>query len=195
MTTSTGTFPTLSHAIWPQSNLVRSVILAVIGSIAMWVSAKVQIPFYPVPMTMQTFVAISLGVAFGWRLGAAAVMLYLLEGAAGLPVFAGTPDKGIGLAYMMGPTGGYLIGFVLTAGVAGWLAERGFDRNAFTMFVAMLLGAAAIYIPGLAWLSSLIGFEKAIQFGLTPFVLADVTKAALGAALFPAIWALLGKRA
>ncbi len=194
MTTSTGTYPTLSQAFWPQSNLVRSVLLAVLGSLLLWVSAKVQIPFFPVPMTMQSFVVLGIGALFGWRLGGATVVLYLLEGAAGLPVFAGTPEKGIGLAYMAGPTGGYLVGFVMAAMVVGWLAERGFDRNAFKMFAAMLLGAAVIYIPGLAWLSFLIGAEKAVQFGLIPFVLADVTKAALGAALFPAVWALLGKR-
>ena len=194
MTTSTGTYPTLSQAFWPQSNLVRSVLLAVLGSLLLWVSAKVQIPFFPVPMTMQSFVVLGIGALFGWRLGGATVVLYLLEGAAGLPVFAGTPEKGIGLAYMAGPTGGYLVGFVMAAMVVGWLAERGFDRNAFKMFAAMLLGAAVIYIPGLAWLSFLIGAEKAVQFGFIPFVLADVTKAALGAALFPAVWALLGKR-
>jgi biotin transport system substrate-specific component len=118
------------------------------------------------------FVVLTLGMAYGWRLGAATVMLYLVEGAAGLPVFAGTPEKGSGLAYMLGGTGGYLVGFVLAAAVCGYLAERGWDRRIVTTALAMLVGNVLIYIPGLFWLGSPFGWDKPIvEWGLTPFIL------------------------
>ena len=169
--------------------------IVVAGSLLLALSAKVQIPFFPVPMTMQTLVVLMIGAACGWRLGALTVIAYLAQGAAGLPVFAGTPEKGIGLAYMVGPTGGYLLGFVLAAMTTGFLAERGFDRNVLTAFIAMIIGNAVIYIPGLLWLGSLIGFDKPIlEFGLYPFILGDLTKAALGAALLPLAWTILNRR-
>ncbi len=188
---------TLADTLWPAktSNVVlRNIVLAVAGSLLLWVSAKVQIPFYPVPMTMQTMVVLGLGAAFGWRLALATLLLYMVEGAAGLPVFAGTPVKGIGLAYMTGTTGGYLIGFVAATGLVGWLAEKGADKNAFKMFGAMLLGSAVIYLCGATWLSTFIGTEKAIQFGVLPFIYGDILKAALAAALFPAVWSLLKRK-
>ena len=112
--TTTTTHPALVDALWTKNNtLLRNVLLAVAGSIALWISAKIQIPFYPVPVSMQTLVVLLIGMAFGWKLGGATVALYLMEGLAGLPVFAGTPEKGIGLAYMVGPTGGYLLGFLI----------------------------------------------------------------------------------
>lgn len=161
------------------------------ASLLMTIAAKVEIPFYPVPMTMQTLVAIGLGLALGPVRGGAAVLLYLMEGAAGFPVFAGTPEKGIGLAYMMGPTGGYLVGFVLQAVVAGFLAERGWDRNPSTAVAAALVAGAAIYVPGLLWLGSLIGFGKPVLgLGLFPFIPADIVKALLAAIIFPAAWRL-----
>ncbi|MDH3741175.1 MAG: biotin transporter BioY [Hyphomicrobiales bacterium] len=187
---------TIAGSLWPEQTAnrwLRAVILAVLGTALLWLSAKVKVDIGPVPVTLQTLVILSLGAAYGWRLGAATLMLYLAEGAAGLPVFAGTPEKGIGLAYMAGPTGGYLLGFVLAAAVIGYFAERGFDRNPFKMFAAMLLATAVIYLPGLAWLATLIGGEKAIQFGLMPFIWADLIKAALAAAIFPAIWQLFKK--
>ena len=126
MSASITSRPTLAETAWHGGNAtVRNVTLAVLGSLALWLSAKIQVPFYPVSMTMQTFVVLAVGMAFGWRLGATTVLLYLVEGAAGLPVFAGTPEKGIGLAYMAGPTGGYLVGFVLAAAAVGALAQRG----------------------------------------------------------------------
>ena len=186
---------TLIDRIWPDGRIskgLRSIILAVIGSALLWLSAKIQVPFWPVPMTMQTFVVLTLGMAYGWRLGAATVMLYLVEGAAGLPVFAGTPEKGIGLAYMLGGTGGYLVGFVLAAAVCGYLAERGWDRRVVTTALAMLVGNALIYIPGLLWLGSLFGWDKPIvEWGLTPFILGDVVKLALAAAILPLVWKTL----
>ena len=184
-------------------SLLKNITLAILGSLAIWVSAKIQIPFYPVPMTMQVFVILAIGAAFGSRLGVATVLLYLAEGAAGLPVFAGTPEKGIGLAYMAGPTGGYLIGFVIAAFITGTLAERGWDRNFVTTALAMLFGLAAIYALGLLWLAAPflpitefggIGFDKAIQFGLQPFIIADLVKVALATALFPMIWKMIGNK-
>ena len=184
-------------------SLLKNITLAILGSLAIWVSAKIQIPFYPVPMTMQVFVILAIGAAFGSRLGVATVLLYLAEGAAGLPVFAGTPEKGIGLAYMAGPTGGYLIGFVVAAFITGTLAERGWDRNFVTTALAMLFGLAAIYALGLLWLAAPflpitefggIGFDKAIQFGLQPFIIADLVKVALATAFFPMIWKMIGNK-
>jgi len=195
MTQNATTYPTLASIAWPSNKagaLLRNAILAVLGSALLWASAKVQIPFYPVPMTMQTFIVLALGMTYGWRLGAATVLLYLAEGAAGLPVFAGTPEKGLGLAYMFGPTGGYLIGFVLAAAVCGWLAERGWDRSVIKTAAAMAIGNLVIYVPGLLWLGTLVGWDKPVlAWGLTPFLLADLTKLALAAALFPALWKLL----
>ncbi len=189
-------YPMLASAVWPwerASGMVRNVILAIAGTALLTIAAKVQVPFYPVPMTMQTFAVLALGMAYGWRLGGATLILYLAEGAVGLPVFAGTPEKGIGLAYMLGGTGGYLIGFVLAAAVCGWLAERGWDRNVLKTALAMLAGNAIIYVPGLIWLGGLYGWDKPIlEWGLTPFILGDLTKLALAAAVLPLAWRWLG---
>lgn len=194
----TTTYPPLARAVWPAektNTLARNATLMVLGSLLLWASAKVQIPFYPVPMTMQTFAVLVLGMVYGWRLGAATLTLYLAEGALGLPVFAGTPEKGIGLAYVLGPTGGYLLGFLLAATVCGWLAERGWDRRVLTTVAAMFIGYVLIYAPGLLWLGTLLGWDKPIlAWGLTPFMLGDLAKLALAAALLPAIWTLLGRR-
>ena len=181
---------TLAQALWHRENtLLRNLCLAILASSALWVSAKIQVPFWPVPLTMQTFVVLAIGMAFGWRLGIMAVMLYLAQGVMGLPVFAGTPEKGIGLAYMLGPTGGYLIGFMLAAGVVGWLAEKGWDRNILTATLTLLVGNALIYVPGLIWLGAVIGWDKPIlEFGLYPFLLGDVLKLILAAVLFPVLW-------
>ncbi len=185
-------YPTLASAIWPSertSGVVRNVILALAGTALLTIAAKIQVPFYPVPMTMQTFVVLALGMAYGWRLGGATLILYLAEGAVGLPVFAGTPEKGIGLTYMLGGTGGYLIGFLLAAGACGWLAERGWDRSVVRTALAMLIGNAIIYVPGLLWLGGLYGWDKPIlAWGLTPFILGDLTKLALAAAVLPLAW-------
>ncbi len=196
MTTLTRPRETLSAALWQGDNaLARNITLAFAGSMALWISAKIQVPFYPVPITMQTFVVLMAGMAFGWRLGAATILLYLAEGALGLPVFAGTPEKGIGLAYMAGPTGGYLLGFVLAAALVGWLAERGFDRNVMLTAIAMLLGNAIIYIPGLLWLGAVVGWDKPVlEWGLLPFLFGDTAKLILAALLMPALWKLVGAR-
>lgn len=174
------------------TSLGRAAMIALAGSLLLTLSAKVQVPFWPVPMTMQTFAVIGLGLALGPRLGLAAVALYLAQGAAGLPVFAGTPEKGIGLAYMAGPTGGYLAGYLLAAYAAGHLAMKGWDRNPLTAFAAALVAGALIYLPGLAWLGAVVGWDKPVlAFGLWPFVPGDILKAALAAAVFPAAWSWL----
>ncbi len=185
--------PTLAAALWPSrlgGRTLRFVVLALLGTLLLTVSAKVQVPFRPVPMTMQTLVVLALGMAYGWRLGAATLLLYLAEGAVGLPVFAGTPERGIGLAYMAGPTGGYLVGFVAAAVTVGYLAERGWDRRPLSTAAAMVAGNVVIYVLGVAWLSIMIGFAKAIEFGVTPFLLGDALKVALGVALLPLSWRL-----
>ena len=181
---------TLADTLWRGDQaLPRKVILAIAGSLALWASAKLQVPFYPVPMTMQTFVVLVIGMAYGWRLGAATVLLYLAEGAAGLPVFAGTPEKGIGLAYMVGPTGGYLLGFVLSAALVGWLAQRGWGRNLATTFAAMALGTAMILGLGVLWLGAVLGWDKPIlEFGLYPFLPGAAFKIALAAVVLPLAW-------
>ena len=198
MTTTATLRPTLASTLWParsDARALRAVLLAVAGTALLALSAKLQIPFYPVPMTMQTFVVLVLGMAYGWKLATATLLLYLLEGAVGLPVFAGTPEKGIGLAYMLGGTGGYLLGFVLAAMLVGYLAERGWDRNVATTALAMLLGNVAIYVPGLLWLGALYGWDKPIlEWGLTPFLLGDLTKLALAAAVLPLCWRTVGRR-
>src|SRR5690349_15200312 len=129
--TLAATRPTLIDALWPAgaTPVIRWAVLALAGSLLLTASAKAQVPMWPVPMTMQSFVVLVIGMAYGARLAGATVALYLLEGALGLPVFAGTPEKGIGLAYMAGPTGGYLAGFAVAAVAMGWLAERGWDRG------------------------------------------------------------------
>ena len=177
-----------------ENSLVKNVILAIAGSLVLWLSAKIQIPFYPVPMTMQTFVVLVIGMVYGWKLGAATILLYLAEGAAGLPVFAGTPEKGIGIAYMMSGTGGYLVGYVFAAALCGWLAEKGWDKSTVTTALAMLLGNIVLYVPGLLWLGILFGWDKPIlEWGLIPFIPGDLLKLALAAVTLPLIWRIVRK--
>lgn len=186
---------TLAQALWKSDNtILRNVLLAIAGSLALWVSAKINVPFYPVPMTMQTFAVLVIGMAFGWRLGTATVLLYLAEGAVGIPVFSGTPERGIGLAYMFGPTGGYLLGFALAAATVGWLAAKGWDRNVYSTLAAMIIGTAIIFALGLAWLGFVIGWEKPVlQLGLYPFLPGAVFKIILATAVLPFAWKLASK--
>jgi biotin transport system substrate-specific component len=186
--------PTLSAALWPRHDIARNALLALAGSALLALSAKMQIPFWPVPMTMQTYVVLVLAMAYGWRLGGATMLLYLAEGALGLPVFAGTPEKGVGLAYMMGPTGGYLAGFVLATIVAGMLAERGWDRSWLRTGAVMLVGHAVVFAAGVAWLATLIGFDQAVALGFTPFIAATVAKIALGLVTMPLAWLAVSPR-
>lgn len=169
------------------TTLTANAFAVLLGSVLLIASAKAQIPFWPVPMTLQTLVVVLLGVAMGPRLGVATVILYLLEGAAGLPVFANTPERGIGLAYMAGPTGGYLAGFVLAAWLAGIAAEKGWTATHVTRALTIAAGFAVIYALGAAWLSMLIGFPAALAAGIVPFLLGDAIKLALGIALIEVI--------
>jgi biotin transport system substrate-specific component len=166
------------------------------GVCLLTLSAKIKVPFWPVPMTMQTLVVLMLGMAYGSRMAAGTVLAYLLAGAAGFPVFTGTPERGIGFAYMMGPTGGFLIGFLIAAWVVGTLAERGFDRTLLGCAVAMLAGHAIISILGVVWLAAPLGLgvAKAIEVGFMPFMASSVLKTALGAAAMPLIWRVIERR-
>lgn len=174
-------------AVW-----LRNAALVVLGSLYMAACAQIQVPLWPVPISMQTFGALTVGLALGGRLGGASMLLYVVEGAAGLPVFAGLSG---GPAVLMGPTGGYILGFVLAAALTGWLAERGWDRKVWTTALAMLLGNVAIYLPGLPWLAVFYmgggaadPWSKAIATGLVPFLLGDGLKLALAAAAMPLAW-------
>ena len=157
-----------------QTKLIKYIFIALLGSILLAISSKVKIPFYPVPMTMQTFVVLLIGICFGWKLGIATISLYIFEGIIGLPVFSGTPEKGVGLAYFMGPTMGYLIGFI----IAGYLAGRFiYDNNYFLNFLKLTFAVSFIYIFGMLWLGTLIGWDKPIfELGARPFLLAEVLK-------------------
>ena len=171
----------------------QTLFLILAGSLLLTLSAKVQVPFYPVPMTLQTLVVLLIGVAFGWRMGVAIVLAYLAQGVMGLPVFAGTPEKGLGLLYMGGPTGGYLMGFVLAAATTGWLAERGLDRSLIGTAIAMVAGNVVIYACGLVWLSTFVGMDKAVTFGMAPFLFGDLVKIALATVMLPMVWKFLNR--
>ena len=153
-----------------ETKIIKYLFIALIGSIILAVSSKIKIPFYPVPMTMQTLVILIIGIGFGWRLGVATISLYLFEGIIGLPVFSGTPEKGIGLAYFVGPTMGYLFGFLVAAFFSGKFV---YDNNVVNDFLKLFFATSCIYIIGMVWLGSLIGWDKPIfQLGAQPFLLA-----------------------
>jgi len=157
-----------------QSKLLKCVFLALIGSIILAVSSKIKIPFYPVPMTMQTLVVLIIGIGFGWKLGLATISLYLFEGLIGLPVFSGTPEKGIGFIYFTGPTMGYLLGFLVAVYISGKFI---YDNNLIKNFLKLLLATSFIYILGISWLGNLIGWDKPVfQLGAQPFLLAEILK-------------------
>ena len=157
-----------------QSKLVKNLFIALIGSILLAISSKIKIPFYPVPMTMQTLVVLIIGIGFGWKLGVATIMLYLFEGIIGLPVFSGTPEKGIGLVYFTGPTMGYLIGFIVATFFAG---KFNYNNNLINNFLKLTFATSFIYILGMLWLGGLIGWDKPIfKLGAQPFLLAELFK-------------------
>ena len=182
-----------------QSQIIKSLFVIFLGSIILTISAKIKVPFYPVPMTMQTFVVVLIGVTLGWKLGLATVFAYLFEGAIGIPVFAGTPEKGLGVAYLMGPTGGYLFGFLVATYVAGsFKYDNCFDSQKFKLakenlpfflalrsvitlpyknIIKLIFSVSFIYIFGLLWLGFLIGWDKPIfQLGAYPFLLSELFK-------------------
>ncbi len=181
----------LASLLWRGDTLRRNVALMIAGSLLLTFSAKAQIPFWPVPVTLQSLVVLMLGMAYGSRLGAATVLAYLAEGLVGLPVFAGAVA---GPAYMAGPTGGYLVGFLVAVVLIGRLAERGWDRSLPWATAAMTIGHCLLFIPGIAWLAVLLGPEKAVAVGLTPFIFATIAKTLLGAAGVASVWAMVGKR-
>ena len=191
--------PSEGTALW-----IKRAVMIVAGVAALWLSAKMKIALEPVPVTLQVLVVMSIGMAYGFRMGVATLVAYLALGAAGEPVFAGTPEKGVGLAYMLGATGGYLVGFVGAAGVVGWLAERGWDRSILTTALAMVIGLVVLYVPGVLWLAygfpllpafaefNGFGIAKGIEYGVFPFLWIDAIKLAVAVIAFPAIWRLVG---
>ena len=160
-----------------QTQIIKSLLIILLGSIVLAISSKVKIPFYPVPMTMQTFVVLLIGMSFGYKIGLATIGLYLIEGIAGLPVFSNSPERGVGLVYFTGPTMGYLIGFFSACFLASLIKT---DDNYFIIFIKLILSVSTIYILGVLWLGTLIGWDKPIiQLGVVPFLLAEFFKISL----------------
>ena len=160
-----------------QNQLVKSLIVIILGSLILTVSAKIKIPFYPVPMTMQTFIVLLLGVSFGYKIALASVGLYLLEGILGLPVFSNSPERGVGLVYFTGPTMGYLIGFLSACFLASLVKK---DDNYLIIFLKLVLSVSTIYILGVLWLGTIIGWDKPIlELGVMPFLIAEIFKICL----------------
>ena len=163
------------------SKILKYILVIFLGSILLTISSKIKIPFYPVPMTMQTFVVLFLGMSFGYKVGLATVGLYLVEGIFGLPVFSNSPEKGVGIVYFTGPTMGYLIGFLFATFLAGYF---NFKENIFNNFIKLFISVSTIYILGIFWLGSLIGWDKPIlQLGVSPFLLAELFKISILALL------------
>lgn len=186
----------LTEAVAPADGaalIAKRVALVALGVAAMTVAAKIRVPMWPAPITMQTFVVLSVGAAYGVRLGVGTLLAYLAIGALGFDVFTGSTAELNGVAYMLGGTGGYLVGFVLAAAFLGWAARRGWDRSHGGMALAMLVGNALVYAPGLLWLGHLYGFDKPIlEWGLLPYLPGDALKLALAALLFPLAWRAVG---
>ena len=168
-----------------ENSLVKNLFLAILATLLLAVSSKIKIPFWPVPMTMQTFVVMLIGILFGWKLGLFTVSLYLMEGIVGLPVFASTPEKGIGIVYFTGPTMGYLLGFLVTVYLTGFFK---FDNNFLKNFIKLCFAVSFIYLFGLFWLGSLVGWDKPIfVLGAKPFLLAELFKVLILTILIPKI--------
>ena len=160
-----------------QSKIIKSLIVIFLGSVILAIAAKIKIPFYPVPMTMQTFVVLFIGISFGYKIAITTVSLYLLEGIAGLPVFSNSPERGIGLAYFTGPTMGYLIGFLSACFLSSFIKN---DDNYLIIFTKLILSVSTIYLLGILWLGTLLGWDKPIiELGVTPFLLAEIFKIVL----------------
>ena len=187
----------LSEVLAPQEGtqlLLKKAVLVMAGIALLAIAAKIKVPMFPVPMTMGTFAVLTMGAAYGARLGLVTILGYMLIGALGFDIFAGSSAENFGLTYMMGGTGGYLVGYVLAVLALGTLARAGWDRSAPKMAGAMLLGNVLIYVPGLIWLGMLYGWDKPIlQWGLTPFLLGDVLKLAMAAIILPLTWKMVGR--
>ena len=158
------------------TKVLKYLLIIFLGSVLLAISSKIKVPFYPVPMTMQTFMVIFIGIAFGWKLGLATVLLYLAEGAIGLPVFAGTPEKGIGIAYMVSTTGGYLVGFLVAVFFAGFV---NLQKSMFRNFFLISFAVSTIYLFGLPWLAYLKSWEIAYVYGFKQVILSDILKIGL----------------
>lgn len=186
----------LAEAFGPtegMARLVKQAVLVVLGIAVLALAAKIKVPMWPVPVTMGTFAVLALGAAYGPKLGLVTIAGYMAIGALGFDVFAGSSAEAYGIAYMMGGTGGYLVGYVLATVVLGVLARRGWDRSVVWMGAAMLVGNAIIYVPGVLWLGVLYGWDQPIlQWGLWPFLVGDALKLALAAAVLPGLWKLVG---
>ena len=168
------------------NKVIKNAIIVFLGTVLLTISAKVKIPFYPVPMTMQTFVVIFLGMCFGYKLGLATVALYLIEGIVGIPVFSNSPEKGVGMIYFTGPTMGYLIGFLVAVYLAGIFK---YTDNFFKNLIKLIFSVSFIYLLGMIWLGSLIGWDKPIfKLGAQPFLLAELFKVVLLALIIPALF-------
>lgn len=186
----------LANAIGPREGTalrVKQVALVALGILALAIAAKIKVPMWPVPITMGTFAVLTIGTAYGTRLGLITMLGYLLVGALGFDVFAGSSAEKFGLTYMMGGTGGYLVGYLLATVLLGALAARGWDRSFGKMALALVLANVVIYVPGLLWLGQLYGWDKPIlEWGLTPFLVGDAIKLVLAAVLIPGLWKLVG---
>ncbi|MBN8996303.1 MAG: biotin transporter BioY [Rhizobiales bacterium] len=184
------------------SRTVQEVVLVLAGTLALIIAAKVKVPFYPVPMTLQTLAVMAIAVTFGLRLGVTTVLAYLAEGALGLPVFTNTPPLAAGPAYLLGPTGGFLAGFVVLAVVVGYAADRGWSRSVPKLASVLLVGDVIVMALGFTWLAAFaqlptggagIGMAKAWAGGVAPFILGDLLKIALVALAVPATWRLIAR--
>ncbi len=188
----------LTESFWAAEGnalLIKRIVLVVAGILALAVAAKIKLPIppSPVPVTMGTFAVLTIGAAYGPRLGLITIFGYMLIGALGFDVFASSSAEKYGLTYMMGGTGGYLVGYVLATLAMGYFARIGWDRSIFKMGASMLVGNALIYIPGILWLAYLYTWEKPIlEWGLTPFLIGDGMKLALAALIVPALWKMIG---
>jgi len=188
--------PSLAARLWPahSSVVLRTILLVVLGIVVLWVSAKIKVPFWPVPMTLQTFAVMAIAAAYGSRLGVATVIAYLAAGMAGLPVFTNTPPAMAGPAYLLGPTGGFLVGFVVAAFIVGYAADRHWDRSVPKLLAAMLVAEVAVFCLGLAWLGLAVpalGYSwQLLEAGLYPFILGDLLKVLIAALAIPAAWRL-----
>ena len=194
--TTLATRPVLADTFWETTETgiwIKRIALVVAGVLALTIAAKLKVPMRPVPITMGTFAVLAIGTAYGPALGLSTILVYLLVGAFGLDVFAGNSAGTTGLTYMMGTTGGYLVGYALAATALGWFARKGWDREIKWMALALLIGNAIIYVPGLLWLGQVVGWDKPVlAWGLWPFLIGDGLKLVLAALVIPGLWKLVG---
>jgi biotin transport system substrate-specific component len=195
----------LATAVWPSgvNRAARAIVLVLAGTAILAISAKIKVPFWPVPMTLQTLAVLLIGAAYGSRLAVATVVAYIAEGMLGLPVFTNTPPAVAGPLYMLGPTAGFIVSWVLVAAIVGFASDRGWDRSPLRLGAAMLIAVVVQFAMGFAWLAWFaqlpngvagIGMAKAFAGGVAPFLLGDALKVVLAALLIPASWTLVDRR-